>query len=75
MDNQKLDEAAKAIQRAAQASRAATGYPHGRVTPCQKQLTAAIAEVDCALALIADWQKSGMPANAAVKPRSEAESA
>ena len=58
MSNQKLAEAAKAIERAYKASQLAVAYPHGYSTPCRLQLDAAKAEVACATALIADWQRA-----------------
>lgn len=57
MNNQKLDEAAKAIERAYKASQLAVAYPHGYSIPCRTQLDAAKAEVACAVSLIADWQR------------------
>ncbi len=58
MSNQKLADAAKAIERAYKASQCAVDYPHGYTTPCKTQLAAAKAEVECAIALIADWQRA-----------------
>lgn len=52
MDYKKLDEAAKALERASGAAFASVQYPHGQAQPCEHQDKVARAEVACALALI-----------------------
>lgn len=47
-----LKQAAKALERASDAAINATLHPNSRESPCDAQMKAARAEVDCAQALI-----------------------
>lgn len=49
---EKLKEAAKALERAAQAAWMAEQYPHSRVSPCVLQMEAAQHEISCASGLM-----------------------
>jgi hypothetical protein len=52
----KLRDAAKALERAADAAWQSVQYPNGRALPCRAQQDAATAEVECAKRLIEEAQ-------------------